>query len=96
MSPEMSQTLTQTGAGTPMGNLMRRYWVPVVMSSEIAEADGPQVRVQIMGEKLLAFRDSDGLPGLISEFCSHRGDAGHATVQTTLFLGFAIDQVIVV
>ena len=73
MSPEMSQTLTQTGAGTPMGNLMRRYWVPVVMSSEIAEADGPQVRVQIMGEKLLAFRDSDGLPGLISEFCSHRG-----------------------
>jgi phenylpropionate dioxygenase-like ring-hydroxylating dioxygenase large terminal subunit len=69
----MSQTLTQTGAGTPMGNLMRRYWVPVVMSSEIAEADGPQVRVQIMGEKLLAFRDSDGLPGLISEFCSHRG-----------------------
>ena len=73
MSPEMSQTLTQTSAGTPMGNLMRRYWVPVVMSSEIAEADGPQVRVQIMGEKLLAFRDSDGLPGLISEFCSHRG-----------------------
>ena len=73
MSPEMSQTLTQTGAGTPMGNLMRRYWVPVVMSSEIADADGPQVRVQIMGEKLLAFRDSDGLPGLISEFCSHRG-----------------------
>ena len=73
MNPEMSQTLTQTGAGTPMGNLMRRYWVPVVMSSEIAEADGPQVRVQIMGEKLLAFRDSDGLPGLISEFCSHRG-----------------------
>ena len=73
MSPEMSQTLTQTNAGTPMGNLMRRYWVPVVMSSEIAEADGPQVRVQIMGEKLLAFRDSDGLPGLISEFCSHRG-----------------------
>jgi len=69
----MSQTLTQTGAGTPMGNLMRRYWVPVVMSSEIAEADGPQVRVQIMGEKLLAFRDSEGLPGLISEFCSHRG-----------------------
>ncbi len=73
MNPEMSQTLTQTSAGTPMGNLMRRYWVPVVMSSEIAESDGPQVRVQIMGEKLLAFRDSDGLPGLISEFCSHRG-----------------------
>ena len=62
MSPEMSQTLTQTNAGTPMGNLMRRYWVPVVMSSEIAQADGPQVRVQIMGEKLLAFRDTEACP----------------------------------
>jgi nitrite reductase/ring-hydroxylating ferredoxin subunit len=69
----MSDTLTQTGAGTPMGNLMRRYWVPILSSAEIAEPDGPQVRVQILGEKLLAFRDSEGRPGLISEFCSHRG-----------------------
>lgn len=73
MNPEMSQTLTRTGPGTAMGNLMRRYWVPVLMSSEIAEPDGPQVRVQILGEKLLAFRDTEGQPGLIDEFCSHRG-----------------------
>ena len=73
MNEEMSQTLTRTGPGSPMGNLMRRYWVPVLMSSEIAEPDGPQVRVQILGEKLLAFRDTEGQPGLIDEFCSHRG-----------------------
>ncbi len=47
--------------------------MPILLSSEIAEPDGPQVRVKIMGEKLLAFRDSEGRAGLISEFCSHRG-----------------------
>ncbi|MGZ5106124.1 MAG: Rieske 2Fe-2S domain-containing protein, partial [Usitatibacter sp.] len=56
-----------------MGNLMRRYWVPVLGSAEIAEPDGPQQRVQILGEKLLAFRDTGGKVGLIDEFCSHRG-----------------------
>jgi phenylpropionate dioxygenase-like ring-hydroxylating dioxygenase large terminal subunit len=56
-----------------MGNLMRRYWVPALMSSEIAEPDGPQVRVQLLGEKLLAFRNTEGRACLIDEFCSHRG-----------------------
>ena len=73
MNKEMSETLTRVSAGTPMGDLMRRYWVPALMSSEIAEPDGPQVRVQLLGEKLLAFRDTDGRPRLIDEFCSHRG-----------------------
>ncbi|CAA9419156.1 MAG: Rieske (2Fe-2S) region, partial [uncultured Ramlibacter sp.] len=73
MANEMMKTLVRTGPGTPTGDLLRRFWVPVLLASEIAEADGPQVRVQIMGEKLLAFRDSEGRPGLISEFCSHRG-----------------------
>jgi phenylpropionate dioxygenase-like ring-hydroxylating dioxygenase large terminal subunit len=73
MNKETSEMLVRTGADTPMGKLMRRYWVPVLMSNEIAEPDGPQVRVQILGEKLLAFRDTDGHAALISEFCSHRG-----------------------
>ena len=73
MQKEMSETLVHTGPGTRMGNLMRRYWVPVVTSSEIAEPDGPQVRVQLLGEKLLVFRDTEGKVGLIDEFCSHRG-----------------------
>jgi phthalate 4,5-dioxygenase len=79
MDKATSELLIRTGPNTPMGNLMRRYWVPVMSSSEIAEPDGPQVRVQIMGEKLLAFRDTEGRAGLISEFCSHRG--------VSLFLG---------
>ena len=73
MKKEMSETLIRTGPGTPMGNLLRRYWVPALLSNEIEEPDGPQVRVKIMGEKLLAFRDTEGKPGLIDEFCSHRG-----------------------
>ncbi|KWF32963.1 (2Fe-2S)-binding protein [Burkholderia diffusa] len=73
MDKNMSETLVHTGPGTAMGNLMRRYWVPVLLASEIAEPDCAPVRVQILGEKLLAFRDSDGHAALIGEFCSHRG-----------------------
>jgi phthalate 4,5-dioxygenase oxygenase subunit len=73
MDKNMSETLVRTGPGTAMGDLMRRYWVPVLLTSEIAEPDCPPVRVQILGEKLLAFRDSSGKPALIDEFCSHRG-----------------------
>ncbi|MCL2656489.1 MAG: aromatic ring-hydroxylating dioxygenase subunit alpha [Betaproteobacteria bacterium] len=73
MDNQMSETLVRTGPGTALGNVMRRYWVPILLSREIAEPDGPQVRVQILGEKLLAFRDTDGHAALIDEFCSHRG-----------------------
>lgn len=73
MKKEQSELLTRVGPGTPMGSLLRRYWVPALMSSEIAEPDSPQVRVGLLGEKLLAFRDTDGQARLISEFCSHRG-----------------------
>ena len=47
--------------------------MPVLQSSEIAEPDGPQVRAQILGERLIAFRDTEGRAGLIDEFCAHRG-----------------------
>ena len=79
MNSETAELLIRTGPGTAMGNLMRRYWVPVLLSSEIAAPDGPPVRVKILGEKLLAFRDTRGRAGLVSEFCAHRG--------ASLFLG---------
>ena len=72
LSHEDNELLTRTGAGTPMGELMRRYWVPAVLSKQIAEPDSPPVRVQIMGEKLVAFRDSDGRVGILDEQCPHR------------------------
>ena len=70
---EQNDTLTQTGPGRPMGDLFRCYWHPVLLSSELAENDCPPVRVKILGERLLAFRDSKGRLGLIDEFCAHRG-----------------------
>ena len=73
MDKHTIDTLVHTGPGTPLGAVLRRYWVPVLLSQEIAEPDGPQVRVKILGEKLIAFRDSEGAPGLIDEFCTHRG-----------------------
>src|SRR5258705_2436774 len=65
--------LTQTGPGTPMGSLFRCYWLPVLMTQELPENACPPVRVKLLSERLLAFRDSDGRYGLIDEFCAHRG-----------------------
>jgi len=72
LSREENELLTRVGAGTPMGTLMRRYWVPAVFSHQIAEPDSPPVRVRLLGEDLVAFRDSKGRVGLIDEACPHR------------------------
>ncbi len=72
LSAQENDTLTLVGTGTPMGNLMRRYWVPVGMSCEV-ERDGSPQRVQLLGEKLVAFRDTSGRVGLMAEHCPHRG-----------------------
>ena len=73
LTQEQNEQLTRTGAGTLMGDLFRRYWIPALHGWEIAERDCPPVRVHIMGEKLVAFRDSEGRIGVIEEFCAHRG-----------------------
>jgi nitrite reductase/ring-hydroxylating ferredoxin subunit len=73
LTHEQNEQLTRTDRGTLMGDLFRRYWIPALHAREIAERDCPPVRVQIMGEKLVAFRDSDGRIGVIDEFCAHRG-----------------------
>jgi phenylpropionate dioxygenase-like ring-hydroxylating dioxygenase large terminal subunit len=68
-----NEELVRTGPGTLMGDLMRRYWIPALHDWELPEPDCPPVRVQLMGEKLVAFRDSSGRIGLVDEFCAHRG-----------------------
>ncbi len=73
LSREENELLTQTGPGTPMGEVMRRYWIPALLSWELPEPDCPPVRVQLLGEKLVAFRDTHGRIGVIEEFCAHRG-----------------------
>ncbi|MHB8812514.1 MAG: Rieske 2Fe-2S domain-containing protein [Steroidobacteraceae bacterium] len=70
---EQNDLLTQTGPGTSMGAMFRSYWIPALLSEELPENDCAPVRVRLLSENLLAFRDSDGRYGLISEFCAHRG-----------------------
>src|SRR5437016_1578931 len=71
LSREDNELLTRTGPGTPMGALVRQYWIPVVLSSELV-AGGRVKRVQLLGERLIAFRAKRGRPGLVGEFCPHR------------------------
>jgi phthalate 4,5-dioxygenase oxygenase subunit len=73
LKPEISELLTRTGAATPGGDLFRQYWLPALLAEELPENDGPPVRVKILSERLIAFRDSEGRYGLIDEFCAHRG-----------------------
>ncbi len=73
LKKEQNDLLTQTGPGTPLGNVFRRYWLPALMSSELPEPGCAPVRVQLLSEKLLAVRDAEGKLGLIDEFCAHRG-----------------------
>ncbi len=76
---ESNELITRTGPGTPMGELIRRYWIPALLSEEITQPDCPPVQVRILGEELVAFRDTKRKIGLLNEHCSHRG--------TSLFYG---------
>jgi nitrite reductase/ring-hydroxylating ferredoxin subunit len=70
---EDNKFLTESGAGTGMGDLLRRFWIPVLLSEELPEADGTPKKIVVMGEELLAFRDSRGVVGVIDQYCPHRG-----------------------
>ena len=72
LTHEQNAKLTRVGPGTPLGRFLRRYWIPAANLEEIAVAGGAPVRVGLLGEKLVAFRDPGGRAGLIDEFCPHR------------------------
>jgi phthalate 4,5-dioxygenase oxygenase subunit len=72
LSAEENALLTQTGPETPMGDYFRRFWLPALLASELPSPDCPPVRVRLLGENLIAFRDSNGRAGLLDEFCPHR------------------------
>lgn len=69
---EENELLTQTGADTPMGRLFRQYWLPAMLSERLPEPDGAPIAVKLLGERLVAFRDTEGRVGLLDEFCPHR------------------------
>jgi nitrite reductase/ring-hydroxylating ferredoxin subunit len=79
LTQAQNELLTRTGPGTAMGDLMRRYWLPVLLSEQLPSPDCAPVQVRILSEDLVAFRDSTGRIGLLDEHCSHRG--------TSLFYG---------
>ncbi|HWD57827.1 MAG TPA: Rieske 2Fe-2S domain-containing protein [Stellaceae bacterium] len=70
-TPAENEFLTRIGPGTPMGALLRQYWVPACLSSELV-ADGDPLRLMLLGEKLVAFRDSTGRIGIFDHRCPHR------------------------
>ena len=71
LSPELNALFTQVGPGTPCGELLRRYWMPVAPAAEIT-AERPKKRLRILGEDLVLFRDGSGRLGLLPEHCPHR------------------------
>ena len=72
LSHAENERITRTGAGTPMGNAFRRYWLPAFLSRELPENAGAPLRVKLLGEDLVAFRDTTGAIGLVDAFCPHR------------------------
>ncbi len=70
---EQNDLLTQTGPGTSMGRLFRSYWLPALLASELPENECPPVRVKLLSERLIAWRDTQGRTSLMDEFCAHRG-----------------------
>jgi phenylpropionate dioxygenase-like ring-hydroxylating dioxygenase large terminal subunit len=69
---QKNDLITQTGPGTPMGEVFRCYWIPALLAEELPEPDCPPVRVELLSEKLIAFRDTEGRLGLMDQFCAHR------------------------
>jgi phthalate 4,5-dioxygenase oxygenase subunit len=78
ITPAQNEMLTRVGRATPMGKFMRQFWIPACLSSELV-ADGPQMRLMLLGERLIAFRDTGGRVGIMDHRCPHR--------LASLFLG---------
>ena len=72
LTAKENKALTEVGSGKPMGEFMRRYWIPAAKSEEVPSAGGAPARVKLLGEHLVLFRSRDGELGLIDEFCPHR------------------------
>jgi phenylpropionate dioxygenase-like ring-hydroxylating dioxygenase large terminal subunit len=73
LSKDGNELLTRVGPGTPMGELMREYWIPALRSDELPVPDGPPLRLRLLGENLIAFRATSGRVGIVQNACPHRG-----------------------
>src|SRR6266498_4201363 len=73
LTREDNELVSRVGPGTPMGVVMRHYWVPALLSQELPAPDSDPLRVMLLGERLIAFRDTSGNVGLLDNNCPHRG-----------------------
>ena len=73
LSKDDNELLTRVGPGTPMGRFMREFWIPAMLSNELASPDCPPVRIRLLGENLIAFRTTSGQVGIVVNACPHRG-----------------------
>jgi len=73
LNTQENEYMCRVGPGTPMGNLIRQYWIPALMPSELPVADCPPVRLRLLGENLIAFRTTSGAVGVVQNACPHRG-----------------------
>jgi phthalate 4,5-dioxygenase len=73
LTREEVQSITRVGSGTPMGDMLRRYWIPALLSEELPERDGAPKAIRLLGEDLVAFRDTHGRVGVMDLHCPHRG-----------------------
>src|SRR6266487_3284656 len=73
LTAEENELITRIGPGTPMGELFRRFWLPVALSTELPKPDCAPVRLRILSEDLVAFPDNEGRVGLLDRCCAHRG-----------------------
>src|SRR5258705_3128503 len=73
LTHEQNELLCRVEGAAPVGGIMRRHWLPVCMSEEVAEKDGAPVKSRLVGTDLVVFRDSSGKLGVLSEHCPHRG-----------------------
>jgi hypothetical protein len=69
LTKEDNEFLCRIGPGTPMGDVLREYWMPAFQSFELPEADCPPMRIRLLGENLIAFRNTSGQVGLIADNC---------------------------
>src|SRR5207248_10812408 len=67
-----NELICRVGPGTPMGAILREYWMPALLSDEVV-IDGDPLRLKLLGEDLIAFRDTDGRVGMLGVHCPHRG-----------------------
>lgn len=96
LSHEDNVLLTRVEGDAPMGQMMRRYWLPALQSKDL-ERDGTPRRVKMFGEHLVAFRDSNGEVGILDEFCPHRGASlalgrNENCALTCLYHGWRVDK----